>query len=276
MAMIQGAYKEKMAYFNKAETNLGENLETSLTDVDEMIGRERNVVEGQRTGALEQLTGQEQEAGQRKVSALDDASRLYNELFRGGQQRFGGASSAGEAFKAIGGQQLQRNRQQIGEQFQQFMGTAAQAKRQIQQQTSIALQNLESRTTSLKNQARQQFQNQLLEIERMRANTESEKAAGKLQALQELRNQQFQIDLQLQQQRAELQQQSQNLNREIEELIKAKVEGLNNLPNEAPTQNPQVTHGVDQITPTMAYTGIKTGRDEEEGLFNTNPVASYS
>jgi len=271
MREIESAYGAKMGYFGGLEKSLGKQRAQEEANLRSLIGEEQRVLGQQKASGIGQVELQEKEGGARRADALADASRIYNELLRGGQQRYGGASSAGEAYKAIGGQQLQRNRAGIMQQYNQFMQQAAFARQDIQRKYSIALQNLQSQKTRAMSQIRMAFDSKLSEINAMKAEAESDKANMRLSALQDLRNQAFQLQLvsaqQEQQLQSEMSQVTQALDAQTQEQAKALSESIANVPNEVGLggallqEMPALYGGM----PQTSYVGqIAPGRDEED------------
>jgi hypothetical protein len=139
------------------------------------------------------LTAQQGE--KRQVDALSAARRLYNDLVQGGQQRFGGASSAGEAYQALTGRQLQQNNQAISSQFNDFMGQVGLARTNIKSKYDTAIKDLETQKNLAFSQAQRDFQNTMSQINSMKNEAGTNKATNQLAALQQLRNQIYNINI---------------------------------------------------------------------------------
>jgi len=246
---ISSIYDPTMKYLGKAEKSVRGSYGDVRGEIGSMIGEQKNVAGQLRGEGASQIGLQEQQGGQRREDALADATRIYNEMTRGGQQRYGGASSAGEAYQAVSGQELQRNRASITSQYNQFMQQAGVAKQNLQSQYSTAIQNLESQKNRQLSEARRNFDSSLLEINRLRAGMESEKANRKLQALQELRNQAYQINLSVMQNQQALQQQANAVNTALDQRIQ-----------EAGTKVSQSLSGVQSEVPRGAYTPPQQAR----------------
>ena len=114
---------------------------------------------------------------------------------QGGQQRFGGASSAGEAYGALTGRELQRNQQQIESQHNDFMSQIATAHQNVQAKYDDAVAQLENQRNLALNQAQRDFQDKLSQINSLKNQAAGNKASQQLAALQELRNQIYNINL---------------------------------------------------------------------------------
>lgn len=180
-------------------------------NINANYGISRQNLEGQKTSGLNQLGQQETEAGQSKESADSNAVRLFNELKRGGIQRFGGASSAGHAFGELTANELQRN---LGTIQKTWAGTVEKInsyKVDLENKFSTALQTLDQQKVEALQNAQQFFQDKMLEVTRMKAENQSAKATAQLGLLQDLRNKVYAInmqDLQYKQQLAANKQQS--------------------------------------------------------------------
>lgn len=144
------------------------------------------------------------QAEQRKQDALSAAKQLYNQLAMGYQQRFGGASSASDASKAILGQEQQRQSGQIG---RDYMNTVAQIEGQkadIEKQYASLVQDLDYQKQKAQYEALTNYQTNLRSIDQDRTATESARSQAKLQILMDLRDQQNQIAMNDRQYRQEL------------------------------------------------------------------------
>lgn len=192
---IESAFGSKMNYLNQAESQLRSGQGSIESDILSQAETSKNLLGSNRDASLADVGRAEEQGQVRNEDALSAARRLYNELVTGGQQRFGGASTAGEAYAALAGRELQRNRQQIATDFSSFMGQIEGARQTIQTQFDNGVAQLEQQKNMALNQAKREFQDRLLEISRLRSQAEEDKASARLSALTDLRNQIFQINL---------------------------------------------------------------------------------
>jgi len=134
-----------------------------------------------------------------KEDAQTAARRLYSELQQGYRQRFGGASSAGEAAQALTNVEQQRAMAANNRTYQS------------------AITQVDTSADSAIASAQSEFRNQLLTISQNRTQVESERLAARRQALSDLSTKVFQIqqqretfkqNLQLMQEQARLQNES--------------------------------------------------------------------
>jgi hypothetical protein len=153
-------------------------------------------IENQKTQGERELAAQEQAAGTRKEDALSAARRLYDELRRGGLQRFGGASSAGQAFTELTAQEQQRQSGNIWQAYQQTLDNLNNYKANLLDNFAQSQKELELAKTSALQQAYSDYQNRLDEIRAKKGETESAKAQTALEELNNLRNKVYQINLQ--------------------------------------------------------------------------------
>lgn len=190
--------------------NSGMDMDQYLSLIDQeannslnFLNRQESAVTADRDTALANLEKQRATNKQTALTAKEDAQsaarRLYNELQMGYRQRFGGASSAGEAAQALTNAEQQR--------------TMAGNERSYQN----AITQVDTSADSAIASAQSEFRNQLLQISQNRTQVESEKLAARRQALSDLSNKVFQIqqqretfkqNLQLMQEQARLQNQS--------------------------------------------------------------------
>ena len=227
---LDSAYGAEMGYLDQAQgaiqgaqsgiiSGINQNVDTSLTN----LGASNKAGMGQ----IDQAQGQGE---QRKQDALVAAKRLYNELVMGGQQRFGGASSAGEAYGALTGRELQRNTQQTNTDFSQFMGQIQTAKTNLQTQYENGVRTLEQQRNDALRQAERDYQDKLLSIQHDRSMAAQNKAQAQLSALQNLRNNVYAINVQQAQQSGTLNQllkQTQAQLQQQEQSIMQSMQGVN-------------------------------------------------
>jgi hypothetical protein len=181
-------------YLKKAQSNLEGQLPGVIADAEGDFNVNKTVLDSSKQQSEAQLGESDIQAEQRKQSAIDAAIRLYNELIRGGIQRFGGASSAGQGFGELIGAEQQRNMGTIGQDFNTAKRTIEVARQKVVTDYNNSLLQLNQIKQKAIADAKRVFQDKLLEIDRMRAETAQNKAAQKLQALQTLRNNMFNVE----------------------------------------------------------------------------------
>lgn len=211
-------------------SGINQNIDTSIGNVNRS-----------NDAAVAQVGQSEQQGTQRKQDALTAATRLYNDLQMGGQQRFGGASSAGEAYAALTGRELQRNQAQIGSDYNSFMGQIATAKNNLQVQLQNALATLEQQRNSALSQAERDFQSRLAEINSQRDQNAANRASAQLSALQTLRNNIFNVNLAQAQSQQNLTTLASQVNSNYESAIKQFTLQQNNANTAGTTYNNQTT-----------------------------------
>ena len=196
MSDINSQYDERIDYLSKAEQAIRagqpEILEALAADMragTSRAGTARGAELGTLQGAGQQATG-------RKEDALASARRLYSELRRGSQQRFGGASSAGEAMNTLLGVEQQKQMGQTRRDFGQTMATIEREKTNIESQYQDQLLQLEANNKRDKAQATNEFNARLDEINHNRLLASDAKYQARLGVLQDLRDKNFQIQAQ--------------------------------------------------------------------------------
>lgn len=193
---VNAIYGPQMEYLSKAEAQLRSDLPTYEKEVDTNFATNKSQLDTNRNKTMGDISSQ-QLAGERKYEDAGTAARrLFQEQQMGMSQRFGGASSAGEAGQAIVGQELQR---QLGSNQRGLVDFTSQIERQktnIDQQYNTDIMGLEQQKQTALSQIRRDFQSKLLEIAQNRAQLESAKAQMRMQALMDFRNQVYGIQLQ--------------------------------------------------------------------------------
>lgn len=196
LAAIDQSYGPSMNYLGQAEAQLRSDYPSYQAEIQKQA--EANVAQAT-ANKQKALTGVEKNvtaAKGRKEDALSQARRLYADLQRANVQRFGGASSAGQAVSELQGQEAQRQFGLVGRDFSTFMQDIEAQKSQIEMDAQANLMQLESQKQTAINNVNREFQNKLLEINSKRAELESNKAAQRIAALQDLKNKVFAINQQ--------------------------------------------------------------------------------
>jgi hypothetical protein len=120
---------------------------------------------------------------------LDAARRTYGELSKGGKQKFGGSSSAGQFYGDYLGGKLLENQGQANATLGTNLQSINDYRNQIQTQYQTTMKQIDDQVAAAKAQAETQFNNLLLQINSMKVQSAQDKANAKLQALQGYRNQ---------------------------------------------------------------------------------------
>jgi len=195
--------------YNQAENNLRGQLPGLIGEAEAQAQASRGLLDNQRTGANELLSGQQQQTFQSQQAQSGQQRQTLQELQSANQQRFGGSSSAGQAAGELQGREFQRNTFQIGQQAQQAMQQINQQRQVVEREFQQGIQQLEVNKQQAVNTIQRTFQDKLLEINGRRGETESAKAQARMGALQELRNAAYQIDVSRAQFQSQLQMQAQ-------------------------------------------------------------------
>jgi len=267
---IDSIYNQSMGYANQAESTLRSNQPTVEADIQ---GQYQSAVKGAETQKAigeRELQGSATEAGARQEDALTAGRRLYNELMMGGQQRFGGASSAGQAYGELTAREFQRGQAGTRNAFQNAMTKITELKSNLQDKFSTAMYNLEQQKMSAINEAKRAFDEKILEINRMRAEAGQNKSSMRLEMLQNLRNQIYQINLasaqsntQLAQQKAQQEQILSQLETQASSAATGGQQAVSNLQAQT-TTNPTTQLAIN--TPQQVAPQTYTGRRKDEQL----------
>jgi hypothetical protein len=198
-AELSAAYDPIFQYLNEAEQSVRSGYGGIQQDINNQYGVSSNTLGTGKSQNLASLDTSGQKVQQTKEDAMSSARRLYNELIQGYGQRFGGSTSAGEAARVLSGNEAQRTMGGVNRDYGNNMALIQQKKVEVEQNYQTGLQQLQATRDAALTQANRDFQQKLLDISNTRASTASEKAQQKLAALQELRNQAYNIQLQNQQ-----------------------------------------------------------------------------
>lgn len=215
VATLDAIYKPITDFLSKAESTIRGQQSGIEGDIRSLESEQLAAAAAQGALTGRTIDTQQRQGEQRAEDAITGARRLFSELSRGGRQRFGGSSSAGEAYQTLGATEFQRNRGNIAQQAAEFGQQIANARISLRERTEQAVNAIKNQTARQMNEARRAFQDRLLEISRLRAESESAKAERRLQALQDLRNQVFQIRLADAQEKGQVQQLATQLETQI-------------------------------------------------------------
>lgn len=193
--LINRSYNSRMNDLAQQEGTLRQNQGSILSDIGGQYDVSRGTLGSNLKQSQTQLDYAGQQGSQRQQDALTAARRLYNDLIMGGQQRFGGASSAGEAYQALTGRELQRNNAQITQDYNTYMGQVSMARQGVQAKYDDAMSQLEQQKNAAINQANRDFNDKLSQINSYRNQAASDKAAQQLNALNKMRDQIYNINV---------------------------------------------------------------------------------
>jgi len=194
-AAIDSVFSPVMNYLSGEESRISGQLPSVLQSAQEAFDVSKKTLGDSRSQGEQQLNEQGISAEQTSQSEENDARRLYDQLMRGGIQRFGGATSAGQGYQSLLGVEQQRGNSQLAQQY-------STAKREIQTAAYTLRQDYENKMLGLEQQLREtqttiknQFDDRISQIRAMRAESEGAKANAQLAALQDMKNKMYQLDL---------------------------------------------------------------------------------
>ena len=262
------------------ENTLSQNYASVPGEIQGQYDVSKQSLGNEQASGMRALTEQETAMGARKEDALTSATRLYNELQRGGQQRFGGASSAGEAYQTLTATEQQRRQGSIYGAYETAMQQVGQYKANLQDKYATAVKEVDLRVQQAKADAQAQFRDALQQIRNAKAQAQSDKATASMNALQELRNRIYTVNLQALQFTQQL-----ALNHEAtlaqvkqyEDRARQDITGAQQTASAFGTQaqtlasNTKYGIGAPQASPTLAQTGQVTPTRKYDEL--GNPIA---
>jgi hypothetical protein len=217
---LNDAYNPLLNYLNQAESALRSDYPTYKNEIENSYNTSKQALANGLQNTNRTIDSQIEQGSKQKLDAISEARRMYNELQMANQQRFGSASSAGQAASEIQGREFQRGTAKTQEQFQQLTQELGNKKLELEQNYQVSLQQLEDKKQASINEVNRQFQEKLLQINQQRANTEAEKANRRLQALQDYKNQVYAVQLQNYQLAQQLQMAKAQSDMEIENYAK--------------------------------------------------------
>jgi len=208
-AAIDAIYDPVNSYLSQQEQTISGQQPSVLEAAQNAYNTNLSTLTSSRERGEQQLGEQGIQAQQGKINAEDQSRRLYNELSRGGIQRFGGATSAGQGYGELLGVEQQRTQAQTAQQYITAKREIDTAKYNLTQDFDNKKMQLQQQKQEAENNIRIEFENRLMEIKGMKAQAASEKAAAQLGALQDMKNKMYQLDVANMQYQQQLQMQTQ-------------------------------------------------------------------
>jgi len=184
-----------MSHLSSAESRLRGELPGALSRVEDQFGTAKQTLDTGKTQTSRQIGESEEQARARTQAVQDAARRLFQELNIGAQQRFGGSSSAGEAWSELANREMMRNMGDINMQANETFRTIARQKVELEENHNNALMQLEQQKRDAIANIEKEFNDRIQDINRMRAESESAKSQMRVDALRDYRNQIMQIQL---------------------------------------------------------------------------------
>jgi hypothetical protein len=278
-ALIDEGFNASMGYLSQAEQALQGQYPGVVNDLNAQSAAEVDRLNAGRQTSINQLDATGRQAQTRGESVMDAARRLYQELSTGANQRFGRTSGAGEFAKALFGRDLANNLNTTGNQVNETMTNIGTKRQEVETAFTLAENEAKVRLNSSLNEAKNEFDNKILEINRNRAELAQNKAQLRLQALQDLRNKIFQINLQNMQFQQTLQgmREQAKVNLELYEKSRSgaeqggasALERLYSSTNTNPTNTTQVGQTQASGTAQAPLVGqVGTPRQDENSIFN--------
>lgn len=193
---IDSAYGPQMNYLNQAESTLRSDYPSVQSELEKQSAANSATLTANQQKAVGGVEKNVNDAKFRKEDAMAQARRLFANLQRSANARFGGTSSAGQAVSEIQGQEFQRQQGSTQRDFGKFQQESQAQLAQLDTDFNAKKLELESQKQIAMNQANRDFSAKLLQIAGLKAEAESNKATMRLQALQDLRNKVFAVNQQ--------------------------------------------------------------------------------
>lgn len=267
---LDAAFDPILDVYNKAEKTLLSQKPGLIAEAEAQANASRQLLGNQRLSSNELLGQQETKTTAQRQQQEAQQRQLLQELQIGNQQRFGGASSAGLAASELQGREYQRNVFGIQQGAQEALQTIGQKKLEVERDYQQGLQQLEVNFQQAKNEIDRRIQDKLLEINARRGETQAAKAQARLDALQEMRNMAFQLNIARAQYETELKSQAQSNSSYLDNLANqylsytgAGEQAVNQFANTQPGSISSVTSRTNTGT-TSPYVGQIAQRPEDQ------------
>lgn len=187
-APIFAAYDSMTGQVNQAKTQ-------DTADLTSSYNQNKGLIPGYVNSATQTIDSNQQQLGNQLQSAYDQAARNYQWANAGALNQYG-YNGAYTGANSMAQQEMQREIGQVGQQGVQGTQQIGQQRTDLTNWSNQQNATLDQQFSSAKDQLNQFFQTQLMSIQNDRTQTEQQKAAGKIQLLQDVMNQNNQIQLQ--------------------------------------------------------------------------------
>lgn len=194
IAEIDRAFGERMGRLNNIASILQGQFPLAQQEANQQFGAQKATLDAGRAGSEREIAAAESDASLRKTDAMSDARRQYNDLIRGGVQRFGGASTAGQAFSEIAATEAQKQFGNIRQTYDTAVQKINDFKMGLQERYSAGLLQLQAVRDRAINDARRSLDQSLLQIEQMKGEAEDAKSQRRLAVLQDYRSNIFNVN----------------------------------------------------------------------------------
>jgi hypothetical protein len=192
-AELENIYNQALNYSNQQKGFAEQSRAGNVADIENQFGVSKGTLDTSKGQTLETLGQSEISSRQQQEQSLDSIRRLYNEMMMGYQQRFGGASSAGEAAKALAGQEMQRQMGTTRQSTSNALRQIETQKVQVEENYKNSLLDLENKKNTAINEANRNFQSAILSIDNDIKTAANEKSLAKMNLLKEYKTDLFNI-----------------------------------------------------------------------------------
>lgn len=223
---INAIYDPAMSYLNDTANQISTGRDSVLSAANAAYNAGKSQVQDQYTTGTNQLGQYQVDAGKRKEDALAASRRLYDELRQGYNQRFGGASSAGQAASEISAREQQRQQGGISNSYEETVRTIQTQKQELDKSFQTTLLQLESSKQNAIAQAQQDFTSKMAQINNARGDLTINKGQQRLQALESLRQQVYNINNNAVQNAAAIKRQAEEQAKALDEYLNQSRLGL--------------------------------------------------
>lgn len=271
-AELENIYNQALNYSNQQKGFAEQSRTGNVADIENQFGVSKGTLDTSKGQTLETLGQSEISSRQQQEQSLDSIRRLYNEMMMGYQQRFGGASSAGEAAKALAGQEMQRQMGTTRQSTSNALRQIETQKVQVEENYKNSLLDLENKKNTAINEANRNFQSAILSIDNDIKTAANEKSLAKMNLLKEYKTDLFNIKQQeaawkanLETMKAQADLQTESALKQLQASASAGSSALDTLKTQA-TTNPTSGLGVGSTALSQAALQGQISKDELQGL----------
>ena len=186
---LNSAYQPAMDVLGQQEDYLRGAQPGAEQGIQDQFGLRKTEQEGNLASTQEQSVLDQRKQWEGKEDVLASSRRLYDELRRRNSQRFGGASSAGEAMNTLLGNEQQRQMAQTQRTFMSNIAELEQNRAEVDRSYKQNMAQLNLAKDEAMRKSKDTFTAGLMQIMSSRAGLETEKGLRRLDLLTNLRDQ---------------------------------------------------------------------------------------
>jgi len=189
-------YNSTMDYLNGVESWMRGQYGDATRSINDSANLNTQSLNDQLGVYNKETAYNKQDAFKRREDAISSAKRMYEELQQASRQRFGGSTSAGEASSELLGAEQMRQQGSTMDTYNSYIDQQNLSNEKVQKEYTTALTTIATNAENARRTALSEFTSKMLEINNAKGAAASNRDQRKLDALYDLRNKQYEINMQ--------------------------------------------------------------------------------